>query len=528
MATLLQEEEKDKEQGGQTQVSGGLTGNTGGTGAAASGGNTQAGSGSSGLAGSGRSQNLKKYVEANQGFRANEGGLAGSIQDTVANKAQDTRDQLAQRQEQFGQSQQQLQQQVGDDQLVQTAFQDPQQLLNQQDKFQQFQNLRDRGYQQDIQGLNTDVSGLQTQASNLERQAQQAQSEQGRFQLLRDSFGNPTYTQGQQKLDQLLLQAAPGQLNQLESGLQQATAGLGQDVSQFGQQATQQQQALMDLSNQQAQNIAARFGQFGAEGGGAFGDLYGDLTSQQAAAEQAQADLVSRAQEQLGAGQLDADIAQQLGIDATTRTYGLDPMDYVQNINAADQSISLADAASQDQLGRLDALRQLAGLEQSDINIGQREGESGLSFDQQGLQDAIAAREAAYNQAMQDRTFDSSRINSLFNLEGGNLGDAAFSQMLQNRNYADVLSDLESGEFGRDLSGVTTGSPEQIETLRNFLETERNALGYNTGIQVGDQALDSSLNVGDPRSNTRAPMTPEEKEAYDGAMQDFLDNFTGL
>ena len=50
---------------------------------------------------------------------------------------------------------------------------------------------------------------LETQAKELQKRADLSQSEAGRYQLLRETFGRPSYTTGQQRLDQLILQARP-------------------------------------------------------------------------------------------------------------------------------------------------------------------------------------------------------------------------------------------------------------------------------------------------------------------------------
>src|SRR5260221_5223447 len=105
------------------------------------------------------------------------------------------------------------------------------------------------------QGLaNQDV--LANQASNLAQQGQATGTEAGRLGLLQQYFTTPSqqYSGGQPKLDQLLLQSTPGQMQALQQA-RAGTAQVGQQVQQAGnaaQNTAQQSQAAADQNKQLA------------------------------------------------------------------------------------------------------------------------------------------------------------------------------------------------------------------------------------------------------------------------------------
>lgn len=149
---------------------------------------------------------------------------------------------------------------------------------------------------------------LETQAKELQKRANLAQSEAGRYQLLRETFGRPAYTTGQQRLDQLLLQAAPE-----ESGtLQKMTQTIAQPVQE-------QMKKLQDLRSaenlaikSQAQGLAGQIGTgLGTERQAFESDIQKRIADEQARA----ATQYEQARQILSAGgDVNADVLRAAGV----------------------------------------------------------------------------------------------------------------------------------------------------------------------------------------------------------------------
>jgi hypothetical protein len=167
---------------------------------------------------SGRFQNLNRFLDANKGAQfASQVGQNIATQGTQARQATEqakaqtaeaVRGQIEQKQQTLGQARGALEQLRGgqpqQEQAQQTPF----------DTGQAESALRaglDINYQgpQDVDN----AAQLRQQATQVSERAGMTGTEQGRFQLLRDMFGQPSYSQGQQRLDQMILgQGGQGEL----------------------------------------------------------------------------------------------------------------------------------------------------------------------------------------------------------------------------------------------------------------------------------------------------------------------------
>ena len=103
---------------------------------------------------------------------------------------------------------------------------------------------------QDEQKLSQDIG-------NLQKRANLAKSEEGRFQLLREQFGRPGYTTGQQRLDQLILQAAPEEA----AALRNMSEGIADPVTQQLEQLRALRTAEQEAITGQATGLAGQIGQ---------------------------------------------------------------------------------------------------------------------------------------------------------------------------------------------------------------------------------------------------------------------------
>jgi hypothetical protein len=151
-----------------------------------------------------------------------------------------------------------------------------------------------------------DLGAVKAGMQNVQQMGQMAGSEAGRFGLLRSMFNKPTYSSGQQKLDQLLIQGSPEQMQQLK----QARAGVGNLGTQL-QTAQQKAEVLAQQKSQEAEAI--RSGAAGALGGVKGAKEIEAQTS--LAIEQGRTrDKVNTILTALGKGEITQDQAQELGI----------------------------------------------------------------------------------------------------------------------------------------------------------------------------------------------------------------------
>lgn len=114
-----------------------------------------------------------------------------------------------------------------------------------QDRLNEFNKYRE-GLSQQYQIDNE--ADLNRQATELQKRADLSQNEAGRYQLLRETFNRPAYTTGQQRLDQLLLQASPEESAKL--------AAMAKTINDPVQQQMNELQALKTAENQDIVNKA--------------------------------------------------------------------------------------------------------------------------------------------------------------------------------------------------------------------------------------------------------------------------------
>ena len=250
--------------------------------------------------GSGRFTNLQKYLQANKDSGQR---IAQTIGQNInqnlqkqQDKAQDYYSKLGQTTEQARQVaeqgkgfQQQLQgiggqiqqatltpEQLVDKQLAQQRLNERQQLdmstieqFTQSPDFQTFQDIQaGRGIDESL--LSLQQQRAYQQALEAQQSAQQSQqqlgSETGRFDLLRQTFGNsarPGYTQGQQRLDQVLLGQGGGLRDvqgavSTQAKMAQEQARLaGAQAGEVSRLAAQEQGVIGDIQSQASKNEQA-------------------------------------------------------------------------------------------------------------------------------------------------------------------------------------------------------------------------------------------------------------------------------
>ncbi len=189
--------------------------------------NTAAGQKSSGMGA--RVSNLKKYIEANRGAgmaqkiqsgvektRTGIEGDIGTAESALNTQAEAEKARLSKGEQLIKSSTEGGQGLFERGKTEAFANQPTTQTTNQPDFSQYGQTAADRlaafnKYKAgETQQLNIEnQADLQKKVKDLQTTANLAGSEEGRFQLLKDTFKKPSYTTGQQRLDQLILQANP-------------------------------------------------------------------------------------------------------------------------------------------------------------------------------------------------------------------------------------------------------------------------------------------------------------------------------
>jgi hypothetical protein len=351
--------------------------------------------------------NVQQYLKANQGAGEQ---LQSGIQSNFNKQIEQSSRDLAAQREALNTKANPLEKDLGDEgsEKIKSSFKDPAKLLNQQGQLdlnnqaaQQWQRYQTGGYQGDIQNLNTQMTdaqrNLQAQTAGLSQTAQGAGTETGRFDLLRNSFGQPNYSRGQQKLDQLFLQAQPGVARNLQQNLTQATNPLKQNVEQFGTDAGARMTALQNMSKARQDQIKGLLSS-GVDSAGLETDLTGrgfqDISqSAQSSLANAQAAVanVPGLRERLAKNQLTSADLSALGLQSGTQLYDTDLSQY---ITQNDRTPTLANAADPAEFARYRALQQLAGDTSGDIYGGATEvgGFTPYDFNRDSLTQGIEQR----------------------------------------------------------------------------------------------------------------------------------------
>lgn len=279
MATLLQQNNQDDEQQaqqqpvGQPQVVGGGQSSMIAT-------NAVSGSGTgnrSATAGSGRFANLQNYLNANKDFRNDKGTLGEGIKQNIQSEGDKVRQGIQSAQNQFNTA-------VGQDenlyknynQTLNTALQDPNQFVQDDQNVNNFAKLRQGQISFDPNAVAQTVNSVSPSLSNFKNLANQAQTETGRFGLLQKTYGTPTYARGQQRLDQLLLQSSPQQGTDLTKFGQQIGNAVSSEGNKTIEETNARLAAIQNLRQKASTDIVGALGDE-ASGQGAIGGLVSSL-----------------------------------------------------------------------------------------------------------------------------------------------------------------------------------------------------------------------------------------------------------
>jgi len=359
-------------------------------------------------ASSGAYNNIQKYINANKGFNAEQGGLAGKIVGNIGGQVQNTQQNLQGVSNAFKQQAEENVAKFNHQDVVGNALADPSAFVESAnpEQMQAFTAARDAQYTgpkgiQDIQG----AGAIRAQTANVKSLVNQGQSEAGRFNLLKQMFGNNQYSGGQQNLDNLLIQSDRGQMKKIQ-GARQAAAGLDNTFNKAGLQAQQTAQQNKSLADQIQSSTRSGLNR-------SVLDANKGVEERLQKTIQDQNQMVQKAREQLAAGNLDMDVydalgGEKLGLKAGQHLYGVDPNSFINK--GADPTAQ--QVASANDYARFNALsRLMGGVANTDASgVLQKFGDktlagtagSGVSFDEGGFLNAINQAKTGYDTRVAD------------------------------------------------------------------------------------------------------------------------------
>lgn len=431
---------------------------------------------------SGSFTNIKSYINANASAAPQ---LGQKIENNVSNSANAIKQGIDQSQNQFNQNAQNVGNQLNQGQnYVNQINTDPNQITGNQAALSQFRQLQNNT----IAAPGSNLTGQEGQP--IQDYAKQSGTEQGRFQLLSNMFKNPakTYSQGQQNLDQLILQGSPNVANQLQTNLQGQAQGLQNQASQAQQAQKQAITNLTQLGAQDKQNIAGALGSWGSaaagtnpasNGAGALGNLYSQLSTAQQAAQTGEQNQLTSQQAAINAVKsgtaTDADktlAAQALGVAQGSRLYGMDLSPYAAQLQLTNPNVSMADVANQKQAANVAALSQLAN---QNISLGTQNGPAGVNFTgQQSFNDALKQRASDYQNLINQAGWTNAVSGGDTHNSGG-----AFTTLAPTLSSALRIAGWKQDDAGKFLSGAQDLSQATDPNSPNFNAAAAEGAGQN-------------------------------------------------
>jgi len=297
----------------------------------------------------------------------------------------------------------------------------------------------------------TKTASTAAKAGQVERDVKGLGTVEGRGNLLRQTVGKPGYSQGQQKLDTLLLGQ---QSNELNSARRDAT-GLGRSVEEARQGA-----------QQIGQTQIAKAQQFGRDTQGALktntGSIVSDLEARAAQANQQRPEIYNSLVNAIQQGDITPEQAQMLGLEEGTQTYGLNFDPFVsQSQIAADKS----NIAGEIDKAKLSALAKLSGQTGVDaINTAAEAYRGPLNVRKEDLLKGINDRKSAYEDLL-NRGVDILG-------QGGVAGALKSNQRQNGESTEDYLNRIiqNRGNVG-DTYKNSSGQTQQLNSLNNYFKS---------------------------------------------------------
>lgn len=428
--------------------------------------------------GSGSWTNLQSYLDANQGsgfgqqFTGNLQNQVDSANQSIGSAGKDFQNQVDQNIVQ------------ADPNVVNSAVSDPTGFVNDPNNISKWNQQFDANYAgpSSLSDNATDYNSAQTAVGQAQQAANADQSEGGRFALLNKFFGGngQNYSQGQQSLDNFLLQSDPN----VQSGLSNINNQATQLTNTWNQvQTDAQNQASkargVDEATSNAAHSAIGVDQNGnLLNSGAIPTFQTNLNNQVSTDNTNSLSAYNQVLSDLQSGNITPTEASELGFVASPgsssfNTYGLDPTQYVQQAGPA----TLATATSPQQYAQMQALSQLAGNQDTFLPS---DSSSAGTYNpnptaSSGFQADYANKANQYNGTLNNTTA-LNLANSL-----GMYNNPAYSNF--GLNSIGVNQTLPQA-LQTDASGAPTSqNPAQFHSLQELLNAYNNSTG-NKQIQI--------------------------------------------
>lgn len=482
MAIVLnqqQEQEKQEQTQQQPMLSGAVPMSSSGAGA-------QAPQGAQRPVSSGQFTNVQRFIQANQGVGNQIAERMGeTTQRGVARVGQGVgelaglKQQVGQERERIGQADTVAEQIRGN---VQSLTQGPQ--FEQARQLITGQTAADQQRQQ-LQGIS---DPLQTNISRAQQQVSQLGSEPGRFNLLRQVIGAPSYTAGQQRLDQLLTQTEGGrtlgQQSQQQRGQLGSQTAQSQDlmgrisggINEYGQQAAEASQMLTGLLGSEIGGVQQR-GRSALEQENARRLQDEALLRRYFAGEFSQQQTPSQPGTTVKMQAVNPELERvnqllsEVGFNPGQRTFGVlggkQLSDIFTNFGTRAQNIN--QVLSEPEIARFNALQQLSGSD-TRMDRGQL---AGLGLNQD-IASQIADRQRQYQDLLRGQidgtyTWGATGDSGLINTGGGTSGGSISRRFNASDFYnasPQAIDSLLTSALGRDASTITSSDigNERFET----------------------------------------------------------------
>lgn len=394
----LDEEKKNQQQQGGINISGGAGANfsTGIPGQDASNGAKPAKS-------SGNYANIQSYLDANKTQADNMGQTIASNVDQSANEAQ-------QKIQSF------------DSKAPKVDVYDPNEIFNNvtnltDDQKNQYRAQRSTGGYSGPQSIDQ-VEGYadtQKKATEANTKLKNAGSEYGQQQLLKETYGRPQYTAGENRLDQVLLQNSEGskqalegvksKYSDLENLFSNSANKVGESINQANTQALNNKKNLLAAEQAQFDNL---------------------LNPIQQRADQANRDnpaLVNRIQSDLSDDILSEETLQRLGLSAGQKLYDINLDRYIKpNIT----QVGIDNVANADERAKYKALSDLIQDPTRMQLTGDGKAIDPLGFDKDAYDKDYATQEQAYKgwseEQEQNKVTAQNALNEFMRLAAGETG----------------------------------------------------------------------------------------------------------
>ena len=338
---------------------------------------------------------ISEYINAN---KPQSEKLAGQVVDSVDQKAQMAEDSLGGLQSSFNQAAD-SQRVEADDDLLGMVRSNATQVAGDAGKASSFAKQRDASYggPKTLESVDSGAgwAGLQSALQSAKGAKAATGTEEGRMGLIKEISNNPRQSQGALTFDNLLLQSNPNSasklqnagasLNDFDARLGTAQQGAGQKASEIG--------SFNSATSQKAKDALT----------GGFQGLGAELGDRESQADAGQAAEIQALRSGVKSGNLTPAQLQMLGMGGDDRTFGVDLLQFLQYSDGIDKN----SVATQEDLGRQQALRQLAGdtdLGEDFVNsaaLGQKG--SGFTLDNAGYQQAQAGKQAEYGAMFEDK-----------------------------------------------------------------------------------------------------------------------------